>query len=186
MTVVEAPALYEAAFGGGPLQRTVCPEPLNTYGTIWTIGYWPVLVPAVAPAAVPRLQRVIREIRERTGWSARRLAEIVGSSHTTIINAENGRPVVSGHSGDLRRRLVETHDLIERVYLLVERDPQKTATILATAPGTGQHSAIEELGETGDPGRAYLAALDAIRPHRTGLLVGGRPRRDGPTTALHE
>src|SRR5579863_397444 len=102
MTVVEAPALYEAAFRGEPLQRTVFPEPLNTHDTIWTIGVWPIRVPAVVSPAVPRLQRVVREMRERTGWSARRLADIVGSSHTTIINAENGRPLVSGHSGDLR------------------------------------------------------------------------------------
>jgi len=185
MTVAEAPALYDAAFRGEPLQRTVFPEPLNTRDTIWTIGDWPIRVPAVVSPAVPRLQRVIREMRERTGWSARRLAEIVGTSHTTIINAENGRPLVSGHSGDLRQRLVETHDLIERVYVLVERDPVRTATILAVAP-TGRRSAVEELRETGDPGRAYLAALDAIRPRRGWLLVGDRPRRDGPTTALHD
>jgi len=186
MIVVEAPALYEAAFQGEPLQRTVFPEPLNTHDTFWTIGDWPIRVPAVVSPAVPGLQRVIREMRYRTGWSARRLAEIIGSSHTTIINAESGRPLVSGHSGNLRQRLVEAHDLIERVFVLVNRDPERTATILATAPGPGRHSAVEELRETGDPGRAYLAALDAIRPRRTGLLVGDRPRWDGPTTALHD
>jgi transcriptional regulator with XRE-family HTH domain len=186
MTVVETPALYEAAFRGEPLQRTVFPEPLNTHDTIWTIGYWPIRVPAVVSPAIPRLQRLIREMRERTGWSARRLGEIVGSSHTTILNAENGRPLMSGHSGDLRQRIVEAHDLIERVYVLVERDPERTAAILATAPDTGRRSAADELRETGDPGRAYLAALDVIRPRRTGLLVGDRPRREGPTTALHD
>jgi transcriptional regulator with XRE-family HTH domain len=185
MTVVEAPAFYEAAFRGEPLQRTVFPAPLNTHDTFWTIGDWPIRVPVVVSPAVPRLQRVIREMRERTGWSARHLAEIVGSTHTTILNAENGRPLVSGHSGDLRQRLVEAHDLIERVFVLVDRDPERTATILATAP-TGWRSAVEELLATGDPGRAYLAALDAVRPRRSGLLVGDRPRRDGPTTALHD
>lgn len=186
MTIVEPPALYEAAFRGEPLERTVSPAPLNTQDAFWTIGDWPICMPAVVSPAVLRLQRVIREMRERTGWSARRLAEIVGSSHTTIINAENGRPLVSGHSGDLRQRLVESHDLIERVYVLVDRDPERTATILATAPETGRLSAVEELRDSGDPGRAYLAALDVIRPRRTGLVVGDRPRRDGPTTALHD
>jgi transcriptional regulator with XRE-family HTH domain len=185
MTVAEAPALYDAAFRGGPFQRTVFPEPLNTHDTFWTIGDWPIAVPAVVPHAVPRLQRVIKEMRERTGWSARHLAEIVGSSHTTILNAENGRPLVSGHSGDLRQRLVQAHDLIERVYILVDRDPERTANVLATS-ATGRRSAVEELSETGDPGRAYLVALDAIRPRRSGLLAGDRPRRDGPTTALHD
>jgi transcriptional regulator with XRE-family HTH domain len=151
----------------------------------WTIGHWPIAAPAVASHSVPRLQRVIKEIRERTRWSSRDLAKIVGSSHTTILNAENGRPLVSGHSGDLRQRLGEVHDLIERVYVLVDCDPERTATVLATA-ATGRRSAVEELRATGDPGRAYLAALDTIRPRRTGLLVGDRPRRDGPTTALHD
>ena len=185
MTVTEAPALYEAAFRGEPLQRTVFPEPLNTHDAIWTIGDWPIGIPPVVSQVALRLERVIKEMRERTGWSARRLAEVVGSTHTTILNAESGRPLVSGHSGDLHRRLGETHDLIERIYVLVDRDAGRTATVLATAPAGGR-SAVEELKATGDPGRAYLAALDAIRPRRTGLLVGDRPRRDGPTTALHD
>lgn len=185
MTVAEAPALYDAAFRGEPLQRAVLPERMNTDDAFWTIGDWPLRVPAMVSPAVPQLQQVIREIRDKTGWAARRLAEIVGSSHTTIINAEKGRPLAMGHSGDLRQRLVEGHDLIERVYLLVGRDRERTAAVLATAPSGGR-SAVEELRETGDAGRAYLAALDAIRPRRTGLLVGDRPRRDGPTTALHD
>jgi transcriptional regulator with XRE-family HTH domain len=186
MTFVEAPALYEDTFRGRPLQRTVFPAPLNTHDLFWTIGDWPIQVPAVTSLGVPQLQTVIQEIREKTGWSARRLADIVRSSHTTILNAENGRPLMSGHSGNLRQRLVEVHDLIERVYLLAERDLGRTAAILATAPGTGRRSAVDEIRETGDPGRAYLAALDAIRPRPTGLLVGDRPRWDGPTTALHD
>jgi len=137
------------------------------------------------PRSAPRLQRIIREVRDRTGWSARRLAEVVGSSHTTILNTENGRPLISGHSGDLGQRLVEIHDLVERVYLLVDRDPERTASALATAP-PGRSSAVEELKATGDPSRAYLAVLDSLRPRRPGLLIGSRPRRDGPTTALHE
>lgn len=185
MTVAEAPALYEAAVRGEPLQRTVFPEPLNTAATIWTIGDWPIAVPAPVPHAIPRLQRVINEIRKRTGWSARRLADIVASSHTTILNAENGRPVVSGHSGDLRQRLLQVHDVVERVYLLADRDPRQTETVLSTAP-PNRRSAVDELAATGDAGRAYLAALDVLHPRRPGLIVGTRPRQDGQTTALHE
>jgi transcriptional regulator with XRE-family HTH domain len=185
MTIAEASALYEAAVLGEPLQRTVFPEPLNTTEIFWTVGYWPISVPPPVPRAIPRLQRIIREVRERTGWSARRLADVVGSTHTTILNAENGRPLVSGHSGDLRQRLLDVHDIVERVYLLVARDPQQTGTILSATPSSGR-SAIDELLATGDPGRAYIAALDVLRPRRAGLVVGDRPRRDGPTTALHE
>jgi transcriptional regulator with XRE-family HTH domain len=185
MTVAEAPALYEAAVRGEPLQRAVFPEPLNTGATFWTVGDWPIAVPPPVPHIIPRLQRVISEIRGRTGWSARRLAEVVGSSHTTILNAENGRPLVSGHSGDLRQRLLDVYDVVERVYVLAGRDPRRTETILSTAPAN-RLSAADELATSGDAGRAYVAALDVLRPRRTGLIVGDRPRRDGRTTALHE
>lgn len=185
MTVAEAPALYEAAVRGEPLQRTVFPEPLNTAATFWTIGDWPIAVPPPVSHAIPRLQRVVREIRDRTGWSARRLAEVVGSSHTTILNAENGRPLVSGHSGDLRQRLLDVYEVVERVYLLASRDRRQTEAILSTAPAN-RRSAVDELTATGDAGRAYIAALDVLRPRRAGLIVGDRPRRDGRTTALHE
>ena len=80
MTVTEAPALYEAAFRGEPLQRTVFPEPLNTprlrSGRSETGR-------SVCPTGVschPAAPADHRETRERTGWSARRLAEIVGST----------------------------------------------------------------------------------------------------------
>jgi hypothetical protein len=185
MTVIEAPALYEAAVRGEPLQRAVVADPLSTASTFWTIGDWPIAVPPPVPHAIPRLQRVIGDIRDWTGWSARRLAEVVGSSHTTILNAENGRPLVSGHSGDLRQRLVEVHDVVERVYVLAGRDPRQTETVLSSAPANGR-SALEELIASGDAGRAYIAALDVVRPRRAGLIVGDRPRRDGQTTALHE
>jgi transcriptional regulator with XRE-family HTH domain len=185
MTVAEAPALYEAAIRGEPLQRAIFPEPLNTAGTFWTLGDWAITVPPPVPHAIPRLQRVIREIRDRTGWSARRLADITGSTHTTILNAESGRPLVSGHSGDLRQRLLDVHDVVERVYLLAGRDPRQTEAILATAP-SNRRSAVDELMSSGDAGRAYIAALDVVRPRRPGLIVGDRPRRDGRTTALHE
>jgi len=185
MTVAEAPTFYEAAVQGEPLRRSVFPPRLNMQELIWTIGDWPLQVPEAAPRSIPGLQRVIAETRGWTGWSARRLADVVGSSHTTIINAENGRSLVSGHSGDLRQRLAAVHDLVERVYVLADRDRERTGTLLDTAPA-GRRSAVDELRAGGNPGQAYLAALDVLHPRRTGLLVGDRPRRAGPTTALHE
>jgi hypothetical protein len=185
MTVTDDPGLFDYALRGEPLPRMVFPEPLDTRNSFWTVGNWSIGLPFVVPQAAPQLQRVIREIRGWTGWSARRLADVVGSSHTTVRNAENGRPLVSGHSGDLRQRLVAIHDLVERIYVLVDRDAERTATLLTTAP-PGRCSAVEELRATGDAGRAYIALLDTLRPRRVGLLTGGRPRRDVATTALHE
>ncbi len=185
MSVRDAQELYEAAVCGEPFPRPIFPEPLNTTGEVWIIGAWPITVPPPVPHSIHTLRRIILEIRGRTGWSARRLAKIVGSSHTTIISAENGRPLVQGHSGDLRQRLLDAHALVERVYLLAGRDAHQTEVILSTAPANGR-SAVDELAESGDAGRAYIAALDILRPRRTGLIVGDRPRRDGRTAALHE
>ena len=185
MTLAEVPALYEETIRGEPFERAVLRDLLDTATKFWTIGDWPIDVPAPVPHATPRLQRVISEIRGWTGWSARRLAEVADSSHTTILNAENGRPLVSAHSGDLRHRLLDLHDVVERTYLLAGRDPHQTDNLLTTASPKGR-SAVQELVETGDAGRAYIAVLDALRPRQAGLFVADRPRQDGRTTALHE
>ena len=185
MSVVDAQDLYEAAVCGEPFPRPIFPEPLNTAAQFWIIGDWPITVPPPVPHSVPTLRQIILDIRDRTGWSARRLATIVRSSHTTIISAENGRTLVSGHSGDLRQRLLDAHAVVERVYLLAGRDPRQTDMILSTAPANGR-SAVDELKESADAGRAYIAALEVLRPRRTGLIVGDRPRGDGRTAALHE
>jgi transcriptional regulator with XRE-family HTH domain len=185
MTLVHYSTCYDEAIQGEPLPRLVQRPPLNTETPIWTIGDWPLVLPEPARQSVPRLERVIAEIRRWTGWSARRLADRVGCSHTTIINAEKGRPLVSGHSGDLLQRLVAVHDLVERVHLLAGGDNGRTRTLLETPP-VGGRSAVDELLESGDAGRAYLCVLDVLRPRRPGLLITDRPRWDGPTTALHE
>lgn len=185
MSIADAPALYEAAVRGEPLQRAVFPPPLNTNDDFWTLGDWPIKVPRPVPQVMPDLERIVKEVREWTGWSARRLADVVESTHTTILRAENGRPLMPGHSGDLRERLFDLHNLVERVFLVVGRDSERTAAVLSTSP-PNRRSAADEFRATADPGRAYIAAIDVMRPRRPGLLVGDRPRQDGPTTALHE
>jgi hypothetical protein len=185
VTLVVDPTCYYEAIHGEPLPRRVHAPLLNTETAIWRIGVWPLLLPEPARLGVPRLERAIAQILDWTGWSARRLADLVGCSHTTIINAAKGRPLISGHSGDLRQRVVAVHDLVERVHLLAGRDRGRVHALLETAPA-GRRSGVDELRAGGDAGQAYLSVLDVLRPRRTGLLVGDRPRRVGPTTALHD
>ena len=185
MTLVEStPTLYEEALRGEPLARVIFPERLNTHASFWNLGDWRIVLPAPLARPSPGVQRIVRQLREWTGWSARRLAEVVGTSHTTILSVENGRPLVGGHSGDLRDRLTDAHAVIERVHLLAGRDPDMLTRLLETAPPGGT-AAIVEL-EAGEPGRAYLAALEVLRPRTPGLLVGDRPRRSGGSAALHD
>ncbi len=183
MTIV-ARDIYDEALRGEPLELAVFPPALDTHSSLWTLGDWWIVLPAPDLHPAPSTQQLVRQLRQWTRWSTRQLAEVLDTSHTTIRAVENGRTLVGGHSGDLRRRLADAHEVVERVFLLANRDAERVATILDSAP-PGKRSAVEEL-RAGDPARAYLVALDVLRPRRPGLIVGDRPRRGGATAALHE
>lgn len=184
MTMIDTGTLYDEALRGEPLERVVFPAPLNTGTSLWTLGECALIVPPPIPRPAPEMQRIARHLMEWTGWSAHRLAEVLGTSHTTVLGIKGGRPLVDGRSGDLRRRLTDAHDVIERVYLLANRDPDTVARLLDTA-SAGRKTAIEEM-QAGEPARAYLAAIDVLRPRAPGLLVGNRPRQGGATAPLHD
>jgi hypothetical protein len=152
---------------------------------LWTLGGWALRIPLVGVRPAPDVQVMARELRQWTGWSSRRLAAILDTTHTTIRAVEDGRPLVAGHSGDLRRRLEEAYAVVLRVHMLANRNPQRTVQLLETAPRTGASAAITALKER-DPARAYLAALDVLNPPAEGFLVGTYPAPPGRATAsLH-
>jgi hypothetical protein len=175
---------YEEIVRGEPLERVVTQPAIDMTGSFWTLGDWRPQFPSFVAFPTLGLQRMVKQIREWTGWSTRRTAEVLNTTHTTLRAVENGRPLVSGHSGDLRERLISMHDVVERVHLLVNRDSDRTAEVLDSAP-PGQLSPSDEL-QAGNPARSYLAAIDVLRPRRPGLLVGDRLRREGATASLHE
>jgi hypothetical protein len=181
---VHATMFYEEVARGEPFDRVVLPPAINTDSALWTLGDWSLVFPAHEVLPAPDMQWAAKQVREWTTWSTRRLAEALGTSHTTVRAIESGRQLVEGHSGDLRRRLVATHSVIERVYVLANRDAVRTTAILDTTL-PGQSSPVDEL-RSGHPNRAYLAAIDILRPRRPGLIVGDRPRRGGAPVALHE
>jgi transcriptional regulator with XRE-family HTH domain len=177
--------LYDAALRGEPLQQPVTQPAVDTRGVIWRVGGWAVGLPPSPPRPVPDATRLITLVRDRTGWSARRLAEILGVSHSTVGRIARGQRPESAHSGDLPLRLRDTYEVVDRIYLLLTRDPEATARALDTA-APGRHSPADELRD-GNSAEAYLAAIDLLRPPRApGLLTGDRPRRDGATAPLHE
>ena len=186
MTALAAPSIYDEAFLGEPLPQIVrSRQPLKTDSEgFWTVDDWQILLPTLEPSPAPEVHRHVSEIRNRTGWSARRLADVVGTSHTTILRIENGGRLVSAHSGELRRRLSQTDDVVARVYIIAGRDQEATARLLEQVSPSGQ-SAVEFL-QSDEPARAYLAAIDVAQPRPPGLLVGTRPRRAGATAPLHE
>jgi transcriptional regulator with XRE-family HTH domain len=177
--------LYDTALLGEPLLRAIQRPTIDTRGPIWRVGDWAVDLPPALPRPVPETARLITLIRDRTGWSARKLADVLRVSHSTVRRLARGQRPETAHSGDLPIRLRNTYDVVDRVHLLVARDPVATARTLEDAP-PGRCSPVEEL-RVGKPGDAYLAAIDILRPTRpTGLLTGSRPRRDGATAPLHE
>jgi hypothetical protein len=180
-----ATTLYEAALRGEPLQRPITQPAIDTRSPIWRVGGWAISLPPSPPRPVPEAARLIVLIRDRTGWSARRLAEILRVSHSTVRRIAGGQLPASAHSGDLPLRLRSTYAVVDRIYLLLTRDPDATARTLDDAP-PGRRSPAEEL-RAGNPAEAYLAAIDLLQPPRPpGLLTGDRPRREGATAPLHD
>lgn len=180
-----ATGIYAEAYYGEPIGLPVLQKVLNTESPFWTLGDWKLVLPKALVRRAPDVQRMIGEVRGWTGWSARQLATVLGTSHTTVLNAEAGRPLIAVRSGDLRRRVGDVHDLVHRVYLLAGRDASATSHVLGTAPERGHGGSPLDALAAGYPDRAYLAAIDVLRPRPSGLLTGSRPRRSGATVALH-
>ncbi|MGO9180932.1 MAG: hypothetical protein ACLQBX_17070 [Candidatus Limnocylindrales bacterium] len=163
------------------------PKPLLSIGQdpLWRLDGWPLRLPEITVDAAPDVQQMTRELRQWTAWSARDLAEVLGTSHTTILAVEDGRPLAASRSGELRQRLIDVHEVVSRIFVLSERNPQRTAHALGT-PTAREPSAQTYLIE-GQPAKAYVAALDVLRPSADGLLVGSRPAAPGRATApLHD
>lgn len=178
--------IYADAYFGEPLSLSVYRRTLNTEHFFWIVGDWTLILPRPVVRRAPEVQRMMVDVRGWTGWSARQLATVLGTSHTTVLNAEAGRPLIASRSGDLRRRVGDLHDLVQRVHLLANRDPATTADVLATTPAAGRSGSPLDALAAGYPDRAYLAAIDVLRPRPSGLLTGSRPRRPGATAALHD
>src|SRR5713101_557597 len=83
--------LYDEALRGEPLQRPVTEPAIDTRSRIWRVGDWALGLPPSPPRPVPEATRLITLVRDRTSWSARKLADILGVSHTTVLRIEDGR-----------------------------------------------------------------------------------------------
>lgn len=184
MTTIDVITRYNEALEGGPLERVVPYSTFNTTMPIWMIGDWRLILPQSPPELFQGIKQIISDLQRWTGWSARHLADVLGTSHTTIRAITNGRPIVDGHSGDLRRRIVETHGVVERIYLLAECDSDKVNDLLDT-PKPGRKTVAAEL-QAGEYARAYLVAIDILRPRKSGLIAGDRPKRDSAVVPLHD
>lgn len=156
------------------------PTPLTQFAAPgWTI-------PPSTPTEFPSVQMQLRQIRDWTGWSSRTLGMLTGTTHPTIESVLEGRTRLT-RIPDTARRISVLHRLIVRLRVVVHGDPEMLVRVLSESPGEGRSTAVE-LFRVGDLAGAYLAALDVLRPPRTGNMMRSLfPARPGEaTSALHD
>ncbi len=157
-----------------PLRSSTVPSIFDTW----------VQLPEPAEYTKPRLQEQAEQIRARTGWSQRRLAQVLCTTHPTIKAVEQGRAISRVH--DLSARLAEVHRLVQRIFLLAGKNSVETNRILVTSPAARQQSATDLL-KNRQPDAGYLAALAVLRPPRESpMMTGIWPSRAGTATTSLE
>jgi hypothetical protein len=187
---LEAQETWQDALRGRPFLRHAA----ATYGTggrafrrgviLCDLTDWWVQLPPHRPRPAPDVQLMVCQLRQWTGWTSRVLADALGTTHTTVLAIENGRPLIVSRSGDLRRRITNAHDLVARLIELVDHDAGRVTTVI-TSPSPSGVSALDQL-RAGHSTRAYLTALDVLRatPARgpNDLVIGSRPAQPGGAT----
>jgi transcriptional regulator with XRE-family HTH domain len=124
-----------------------------------------ILLPAEPADPVSPLPRIFQEIRELTGWAQRDLADVLGTSHTTIGRLGTlGR--VTARSRATATRAAELHAVLVRLAR-VAAGPE--SLVVALSKEQDDTTALDLLRD-GQWSRAYTAALDAIRGPRPAML----------------
>lgn len=142
-------------------------------------------VPEYRPARAPQAQWLVRDVKVATHWSARFIANLLGTTHPTVAALLDGRAAGGRHLPELHARLRELHEVVTRVHTIAGDDPEETVRLLTAAPA-GAVPAVDLLRRR-DPAAAYLAAVDVARPPRSGRLMTGLfPVRGGEATAALE
>lgn len=125
---------------------------------------------------------LLRQVNDLTGWSFRDIAEIVGTSHTTVGKLANGA-VPTNRSADAAERIAPMLDVLTRISRLVAPGRDLAAVL---EQFTDEGESPREALRSGEWSRALLAAMDVIngpRPTRPELRLG--VRRERATRELH-
>ena len=138
-----------------------------------------VQLPAPPAEPVSRLPRLLRECRAMTGWSQREIADILGTSHTTIRRLE-AEGKVSIKSRDIAAKVPHFHAVLLRLAR-VSGSSDGLATALVTPVGDTNAAAFLREGNWL---RAFTTALDAVRGPRPEML--GAPAGPPPSDATRE
>jgi hypothetical protein len=163
----------------GPTVRPVVePRTLNLFEG--TFGF--ARLPAPQRRRSPVLAERTRQIKAVTGWSMRALATMLGTTHPTVSAVLDGSPT-GMRAPELPGRIMAMADLVERLNAVTSGDRSTLLTALTSPSGSEGRSAVE-YARQGDSGRAYIAALDVLRPPRqTGMMQGRWPVQVGRATS---
>lgn len=108
-------------------------------------------------------QRQASELQSWTDWSDRTLAQVLGTTHPTVRALLEGRGATTSRTALVRARLREVHEVVARIHALTGGSAAVTARALSELPPGSDRRPLDYL-RSGDLGRAYLAALDVVRP----------------------
>ncbi|MBM2615039.1 hypothetical protein JIG36_05630 [Actinoplanes sp. LDG1-06] len=118
---------------------------------------WIILAPYISRDAAP-LTKIVNALIQKTGWSQRRLAQIVGTTHPTIGSITRGREPerVPG----LPEALTKTADVVSRMSDLVGGDQRRLNLVLTAVGNTGETPL--RLLSAGKYGQALLLVMDSV------------------------
>ena len=137
-------------------------------GDVFAASGW-VILPDSYPSRAPHFDRMLREIRDWTGWSQRRLAALIGTTHPTVKRLEKGE--TSSRSADAAARLPHINNVIKRLWILSGGNAKSVARLLDSSGPGDARSAFDLLTQE-QYSRAYLRALQVLEgPSALDLLT---------------
>jgi hypothetical protein len=166
-TCMEQPVTGVYPLGGPQPWAFVVPTPELTFEKLFSEHTAWVRLPAV-----PSFASLIAQVQSFTAWSFRDLAEVLGTSHTTVGKLANGG-AVTDRSQAAADKIDPLLDVLARLSTLVPPG-KRLADALSTPSPTGER--VVEALATGDWARAFLVGLDVLR--------GPRPKRPQPMRTI--
>ncbi len=163
MTVADFP-MWAPARNAAPTRFGVVTDSGAVLDVFKDSTAWIVLPDETADPVSP-LPGLIRETRSLTGWAQRDLAQVLGTSHTTVRRLEtDGR--VTARSRDVAARAAELHAVLIRLGRIAGSTEALVVALGRTVRGTTPL----ELLRAGEWSRAYTSALDVLHGPRPAML----------------
>jgi hypothetical protein len=161
-------------------------ETLDTTNLIWIIQNWDLQFPDFDSILLvsENIKSKISDILRWTDWSSIQLGDVLLSNNSIVEAILNGNPVAKYHIDEIKDSISDAHKVIERIYELAKKDSKETQRILNSSVRS-QPSVIEHL-KSGQPSKAYLAALDLLNQRTAGLIVGNYIRQQDAVAPLHD